>query len=334
MSFLDLKTIFRCSMVCRSFKQITIDPLLYVEINLKPYWHCTNTSLMNCLTRRARLVKKLDLSSCGLFNKITANDFMEFIKANGKTLTHLRLNSCKFLNNSCLELICLTCKNLKELTLRNYINIYETNSRDFQYIALLNKLEVLDFFRSGIDTIPLLNILKNNPHLKHLNLGFSSPNVNMDEIAVQISNYNKEIISIDMWKSHSLTAVGICALSNCHQLQEIDFGWCLREESLPSESLKLLLQNCRNLRKIFLAAIRGLTERDLENIAKYCTNLEQLDLMGIQGVSNDMVLKILQSCRRLKLFDLSFCDHLDDVQIMRWRHEFDVSIKRSEVPSD
>lgn len=334
MSFLDLKTIFRCSMVCRSFKQITLDPLLYVEINLKPYWHCTNTNLMNYLTRRARLVKKLDLSSCGLFNKITANDFMEFIKANGKTLTHLRLNSCKFLNNSCLELICLTCKNLKELTLRNYINIYETNSRDFQYIALLNKLEVLDFFRSGIDTIPLLNILKNNPHLKHLNLGFSPQNVNMDEIAVQISNYNKEIISIDMWKSHSLTALGICALSNCHQLQEIDFGWCLREESLPSESLKQLLQNCKNLKKIFLAAIRGLTERDLENIANYCSNLEQLDLMGIQGVSNEMVLKILQSCRRLKLFDLSFCDHLDDVQIMKWRHEFDVSIKRSEVPSD
>lgn len=31
----------------------------------------------------------------------------------------------------------------------------------------------------------------------------------------------------------------------------------LRDESSPSESLKVLVQNCKNLKKIFLAAIRG-----------------------------------------------------------------------------
>lgn len=61
----------------------------------------------------------------------------------------------------------------------------------------------------------------------------------------------------------------------------------LREEAQPGESLKELLKGCKKLNKIFLAAIRGLTDRDLENIANYCPNLEQLDLLGVMGISTE-----------------------------------------------
>lgn len=47
----------------------------------------------------------------------------------------------------------------------------------------------------------------------------------MDEIAIQISKCNPEMVSIDMWKSFSLSAVGLMALSKCTQLEEVDFGW-------------------------------------------------------------------------------------------------------------
>lgn len=145
-------------------------------------------------------------------------------------------------------------------------------------------------FRSGIDLNSLLNVLKNNPNLKHLNLGFST--VNLDAVCHQLRTYNKNIVSIDFWKSHSLSSDGISALANgCHHLEEVDFGWCLREVAEPSDSLKMLMQNCTNLKKLFLAAIRGFSDRDLENIATYCANLEQLDLMGILGISTEMCLK-------------------------------------------
>lgn len=65
------------------------------------------------------------------------------------------------------------------------------------------------------------------------------------------------------------------------------FNFSLREEATPSESLKALVKGCRNLKKLFFASIRGLTDRDLENIAIYCENLEQLDLMGVMGISTD-----------------------------------------------
>lgn len=47
----------------------------------------------------------------------------------------------------------------------------------------------------------------------------------MDEVAQHISKYNQQLISIDMWKSHYLSSFGLQALSACHELEEVDFGW-------------------------------------------------------------------------------------------------------------
>lgn len=290
MSFLDLKSLYQCSQVCKSFRHLVTDPLLYHDINLKFYWHYANSGLMQTLTQRCNLIKKLDLSSCGYFGSIRSIDFINFIRANGRSLTNLRLNSSQFLNTSCLETISITCSHLTELSIRNYMNV--TSERDYVSLNLLNKLEILDLSRSGIDNIALLNILKNNPNLSRVNVAFSSPNLNMDEVCIQISCFNPKIKSVDMWKCHNLTTLGIRALAECLLLEELDVGWCLREEASVTESLKALIQNCKNLNKLILAAIRGISERDLENIANYCRNLEQLDLMGIVGVSSDMCLRL------------------------------------------
>lgn len=106
-------------------------------------------------------------------------------------------------------------------------------------------LERLDLFRSNIELDVLLMVLKNNPKLKHLNLGMNRKpaafrsnlmlkivllrtafsELNMDEVSTQIANCNPDIVSIDMWKSHALSSVGLLALSNCTKLEEVDFGW-------------------------------------------------------------------------------------------------------------
>uniref|UniRef100_A0A7G3AMQ0 Putative secreted protein n=1 Tax=Lutzomyia longipalpis TaxID=7200 RepID=A0A7G3AMQ0_LUTLO len=118
-----------------------------------------------------------------------------------------------------------------------------------------------------------------------------------------------------MWKSHFLSSVGLLSLSQCHELEEVDFGWCLREEASPGDSLRILLKGCPKLKKVFLAAIRGINDRDLENITEFCPNLEQLDLMGVLGITYDMCYKILSNCRKLKMLDLSFCDQIDEIQV-------------------
>lgn len=64
----------------------------------------------------------------------------------------------------------------------------------------------------------------------------------------------------------------------------------LREAAL-GDSLRELLLNCPRLKKLFLAAVRGLTDRDLEFIANLCPNLEQLDLMGVLSISKERYLE-------------------------------------------
>lgn len=86
-------------------------------------------------------------------------------------------------------------------------------------------LERLDLFRANISEDQIKILLKNNPELKHINLAFGSTLIDMDEIAITLSQNNKNIVSIDMWKSHGLSSVGLLALANCSDLEEVDFGW-------------------------------------------------------------------------------------------------------------
>lgn len=68
----------------------------------------------------------------------------------------------------------------------------------------------------------------------------------------------------------------------------IHFHYSLREATL-GDSLYQLLSNCPKLKKLFLSAVRGITERDLIHIATLGKNLEQLDLMGILNITHERV---------------------------------------------
>uniref|UniRef100_A0A8D8FQ96 F-box/LRR-repeat protein 4 n=1 Tax=Culex pipiens TaxID=7175 RepID=A0A8D8FQ96_CULPI len=332
MAHLDLRSLYRCGQVCRTLHHIVaVDSLLYAELNLKPYWACASSAMLQSLKKRCAFTKKLNLSWCGLFNKISVNEFKDFIAKCGPHLTHLRLDSCKFMTTgSCLETIGRYCPdNLTDLSLQNY----QPQTRDFTALASLHHLERLNLNRTSIDTQSLLIVLARNPTLRHLNLAFCPLDVSMDDVALQIAKCNRgALVSLDMWKSHSLTSVGLEALAaHCPKLEEVDFGWCLREEASPGEAIRALVRSCPRLKKLFLAAIRGLTDRDLDVIATHCTGLQQLDLMGSMGISTEMCYRLLTRCRKLKLLDLSFCENLDNMQIMLWRECFDVAIKRSFV---
>lgn len=83
------------------------------------------------------------------------------------------------------------------------------------------------------------------------------------------------------------------------------------------------------MEKVFLAALRGLNDRDIEPLL-LCHNLEQLDLLGARSLTPDICLRILLCCPQLKMIDLSFCDGISDTKIQEWRKLYPhVSIKRS-----
>ncbi|KAH8416365.1 hypothetical protein KR222_000736 [Zaprionus bogoriensis] len=331
LSYLDLKSLFRMGQVSRLFYEISTHPLLYGELSLKPYWQLANSELLCTLARRATMLRQLDLSWCGGFGEISPTEFKKFLTQRGDNLTHLRLNSCKFLNASCIETIGIVCDNLTELSLRNCAT--DPPLLNFSCLANLKNLERLDLFQTAFESELLLSMLEGNRKLKHLNLAFCGVSVNMDSVATHLATYNTQLVSLDMWKAHFLSARGLQSLARCQQLEELDLGWCLREATL-GDSLYQLLSNCPKLKKLFLSAVRGITERDLMHIATLGKNLEQLDLMGILNITHERVYDILVHCTKLQLLDLSFCDNIMDRDfdvITDWSRLFKVDIKSSRI---
>lgn len=331
LSYLDLKSLFRMGHTSRLFYDISTHPLLYGELSLKPYWQLTNSKLLCTLARRATMLRKLDLSWCGGFGEVSPTEFKKFLTQRGDNLTHLRLNSCKFLNASCIETVGIVCDNLTELSLRNCA--IDPPLLNFSCLANLKNLERLDLFQTAFESELLLSMLEGNRKLKHLNLAFCGVSVNMDNVATHLATYNTQLVSLDMWKAHFLSNRGLQSLARCQQLEELDLGWCLREATL-GDSLYQLLSNCPKLKKLFLSAVRGITERDLAHIATLGKNLEQLDLMGILNITHERVYDILVHCTKLQLLDLSFCDNIMDRDfdlITNWSRLFNVDIKSSRI---
>lgn len=97
----------------------------------------------------------------------------------------------------------------------------------------------------------------------------------------------------------------------------------------PGDSLRTLLSSCQHLEKVFLAALRGLTDRDLEPLL-LCQYLQQLDLLGARSLTPDICYGFLLCCPKLEMIDLSFCESISDSKIQEWRQQYPhVSIKRS-----
>lgn len=326
LSYLDLVSLYRVSQLNAHLHRLATDATLYTGLNLRPYWSRIDASVLSSLAARAPLLQRLDLSWCGNYGTINVRSFERLIEENGKLLTHLRLDCCKFVDNVCIEALARVCRNLRELTLRNCSKI---DSKGFAHLATIRTLERLDLYRTSIETQPLVNILRNSPYLKHINLGSCVKVSSMDEVAQALGEFNPDLVSVDFWKTYSLTPVGVRAITRCKKLEEVDFGWCLGV-SIPGDCLSLLASSCPNLRKLFMVALRGILDKDLDPFITNCKRLEQVDLLGVRSISQEVCLRFLSHCTSLRLLDVSFCDHISEVDVQEWRLRFPhVSIKRS-----
>lgn len=325
LSYLDLKDLCRCAQVNRHFRGLAQDPHLYIELGLRQFWHCVNPKSLQCLLPRLLYIQRLDMSWCGNFRDICPEEFVDFLASCGKNLTHLRLNSCQFVNDFSLERIASICPKLQELTLQNNTKV---TSRGFFSLTALPGLERLDFYRTSVTKEPLVAILKACPQLKHLNLGSCMHISSMDEVVLTLSKYNPELVSLDLWKSYTLTSVGVNALGKCSKLEEVDLGWCL-SLSTPGLSLNSIAYGCPRVKKIFLASMRCLVDYHLEPFLKNCPLLEQVDVLG-SSVTPDIISRLLRDSQYLRLVDVSFCDNISESQCDSWRRQYPrVNIKQS-----
>lgn len=109
-----------------------------------------------------------------------------------------------------------------ELGLRNCDFIKD---KGFSYLENLEFLEHLNLYRTHVKTQTLCKILQKNRRMRHLYIGSTDNNLNVDEVVIELKNSCPDLESIDLWKTHTLTSQGIDALAECKNLREVDFGW-------------------------------------------------------------------------------------------------------------
>uniref|UniRef100_A0A2A4ITM3 F-box domain-containing protein n=1 Tax=Heliothis virescens TaxID=7102 RepID=A0A2A4ITM3_HELVI len=130
------------------------------------------------------------------------------------------MNCCKFVDNTVLRAIVDTSTCLQELCLRSVVGC-----SDWICLSALKRLKRLDLYRTDITTSAAVAIIRSNPGLRHLNVGSCKMISSMDEVAIALGANCPNLVSVDFWKSYSLTPNGIRALGNCKKLQELDVGW-------------------------------------------------------------------------------------------------------------
>ncbi|XP_046846499.1 F-box/LRR-repeat protein 4-like [Xenia sp. Carnegie-2017] len=313
LSYLRFSEFGNLSKTCRFFRDCCYDPMYFKEFNLQPYWFKVNGVSLQYLTQRCRSTEKLCMSWCGSDGLFTTQDFERFLKnMNSGTLRCLYLSCCRFLDASILKVIVEVCPDLEELDLSSCIHL---PSAAFENLAMLKNLKRLNLYRTQVTEKDLAIIVESCPKLKYINLGGCYQFGNYDEAMTHLQ-YCPNIFSLDLWRSKSITANGIISIINhCPNLEEIDLGWC---KNVASHGIiRHLVTHCQKIKKIFLTAVRTLTDDDLLAISENCSLLEQLDILGNSNVSKESAERVLMECTNLKFFDVSFCSKLDSV----WYHE-------------
>ncbi|RUS92085.1 hypothetical protein EGW08_000109 [Elysia chlorotica] len=168
LSYLDLKGLCNLALTCRLLRDHCYDPLLYVDLNLQPFWSKICGPHLTSIVSRCSRVQRLNLSWLGAAGHIDQNLFIRFLQDIGE-LQVLELSCCKFVNSSCLlDIVVTTRFKLTELNLSSCTKI-----EDFSVFTIhaLPHLKRLNLYRTKIDCHSLISFLTQSPELEHLNIG-------------------------------------------------------------------------------------------------------------------------------------------------------------------
>ncbi|XP_071506910.1 F-box/LRR-repeat protein 4-like [Diadema antillarum] len=327
--FTYLSLIDKCHIAttCMLFRRHCYDQLLYMELNLQPYWHLISNNTLSGLRGRCSQLQKLDLSWCGDWGKIEAQEFHRFIKACGSELRVLRMKACRFVTKDVLEDIAHSCPRLEELSIPSCRCI---DSHGYTTLQYLTKLQVLNLYRSKVTESEMIQIVRKLPQLRHLNLGATKTIANFDSVISAVGKHCPLLESLDVWRAATLSCDGVESLAKgCPNLLELDVGWCpeLRGNNVWVSNL---CTHSTKLKKLFLTSIRSIADVDLFAIASGLHNLEQLDILGAQRVGIQGLIRVLDKCPMMKFIDVSFCRQITQEVVLQLREKYpNVAIKRS-----
>lgn len=334
-SFLELIDLITAAFTCRLFSRHCFDPVWYKELDLKPYWSLitdvTLDHLQNCCTS----TEKLDLTWSGPYEAVTCHGIFRFLQKCGSNLVCLRLSCCQFVNGEVIKAISKFCPNLEELDLQSCSSESSLSEYLLLELANLKRMKRINFYRVPVKDHLLKQLIQSYRNLQHLNLGDCHHITECDTIMQLLSKHCRGLVSLDLWRNRSLSDVGIMSLADgCTLLEELDVGWCSTVIN-AAECISCLTSKCRKLKKLFLTALRSVSDDVINALANNCPDLEQVDVLGTGLIHPHSITRLLKECKKLRFLDISFCSQLSNKFVENLRSRYpNVSIKKSFVTDE
>ena len=72
----------------------------------------------------------------------------------------------------------------------------------------------------------------------------------------------------------------MCLRRSCSRLRSLDIGKC----DVSDLGLKLLSENCPNLKKLSVKSCTLVTDRGVESVSKYCRGLQHLNIQARDNI--------------------------------------------------
>jgi len=307
--FLDFQSLVVCSQVSSLFRNISWDASLYHKVQLRHLFDKVNNDTLKFLYNRADALAHLDISWCGNYGRLSPAVLNSFLSLKCDNLSVLNVSNCHIFTVECLRSVSKFCKNLEHLNL--------ANCHMLDQFFTVPSLKSLDLYRTQIRTPDLKAIVEHCKGLESLKIG-SCGNINADTIcsALAKSASSRTLSLLDLWRSKSLTARGVFSLTHLTRLRDLDLGWCTGVDA-NSGCLVALVNSCNLLEKLFLAAHRQLSDRDVNAIrVNLSPNLKKLNIMGTRNVSTGSVVNLATDASSLKLLDIGYCEQLEDTSFL------------------
>jgi len=268
---------------------------LLLELELQNCLNITNGGLLD-LTTRCQQLHHLDISGCPMVSAVNIpvhppGSKPDIVKQH-LNIQYLDLSDCPHVDDTSLRLVVESCPQLQFLYLRRCHQVTDASLRSIaSYCLLLRELSVSDCPLLSDQGLTELGRL--GPSLRYLSVAKCNLLTDAGVRTLARHCYRLRYLNLRGCEQVSDSAVDWLSKS-CTRLRSLDIGKC----DVSDLGLKLLSENCPNLKKLSVKSCALVTDRGVECVSYYCRGLQHLNIQDVAGVTSQGYRAVKNNCRK------------------------------------
>ncbi|XP_072375815.1 uncharacterized protein [Diabrotica undecimpunctata] len=311
-SYLDVRSIQNCAILCSTFYNLSKDSSLYKTLNLNyemspqaiEYYisKVTNPDTIEILYENEQ---SKDEDTTWFDTSI-----VKVLRNCGDSIVTLKIENCR---NEEVLLNIAECINLEKIIL------YKCKST-FSSLLSLCTLRSIHFASCHFPVKIVKEVIKNNVDLVYLHLS-NNVNVNPNEVCEMMSMENLGLKEIHLSERKTLKAKSLRTLARLTNLRKLELMSCAGFDCNPEDSLELLAAGCTYLEKLCIHNWKEINDSNFIPAIRMFTQLKTLELRGT-SITVKSCREAVLSLPLLETLDVVKCQRIKKAQLLLLRKDF------------